>query len=93
MIEKPKKKVCKLKNTYIIYHKNVVHLAKEINKAFDDYWNREVSEIELKELLWKWASTGKLLKGNSYNKTIEKLCGKERIKIMGKLLEGYQRRI
>ncbi len=93
MIEKLKKKVEKLKIEYIIYHKNVVHLAKEINRAFDDYWNRVLSEIELKELLWKWASTGKLLKGDSYNKTVEKLCGKERIKIIDKLLEGYQRRI
>ena len=82
-----------LRKEYIIFHKNVVHLAKEINRAFNDYWNRELSEIELKELLWKWAGTGKLFKGNDYNKSLKRLVGKERVRIMDKLLEGYQRKI
>ncbi|KAB2950889.1 TIGR04540 family protein [Heliorestis acidaminivorans] len=78
---------------YIIFHKNVVHLAQEINKAFNDYWNRELTEIELKELLWKWASTGKLFKGDDYSKSLKRIVGKERLKIMDKLLEGYQKKI
>lgn len=82
-----------MRKEYIIFHKNVVYLAKEINRAFDDYWNRELSEMELKELLWKWAGTGKLFKADEYSKTIQRLCGKERLQIMDKLLDGYQRKI
>lgn len=81
------------KKDYIIFHKNVVYLAQEINKAFNDYWNRELTEIELKELLWKWAGTGKLLKGDDYNKSLKRIVGKERLQIMDKLLEGYQKKI
>jgi len=79
-----------MKKEYIVFHKSVVNLASEINKAVDDYWSRELSEIELKEFLWKVAATGKLFKANEFNKTITRLCGKARMEIVEELLKGYQ---
>lgn len=81
------------KPSFIALPKSVKALAEEIKKAVDFYWNREISEIELKEILWKWATTGKLLRGNDYNPTILRLCGKKRMEVVDKLLEGYRRKV
>jgi len=78
---------------YIIHCKSVVQLGDEIKKAVDNYWNREITDIKLKELLYAWAKTGKLFKGTDYNKTINKLCGKSRMSVVEKLLEGYQHKL
>ncbi|MEW9124878.1 MAG: TIGR04540 family protein [Thermotaleaceae bacterium] len=78
---------------YLIHHKNLLNLAYEIKRAVDDYWNRELTETELRELLWKFAATGKLFKAKDYNKTIKKINGHARMEVIDKMLEGYQQRI
>jgi len=80
-------------DTFLRFPKTVVALANEINMAVDAYWNREITETELKELLWGWAGSGMLFKGSDYNKTVKRLCGKARMAIVDKLLAGYQHKI
>lgn len=75
---------------YIIHHKNVVGMANEMKRAVDDYWGREITEIELKELLWKWAGTKKVFKANDYVVTVKRILGKSRLEVVDRLLEGYQ---
>lgn len=78
---------------FIRFPKTVVDLAKEINMAVDAYWNREITEAELKELIWCWAGTRMLLKADDYNITAKRLCGKKRMALVDKLLIGYQHKI
>lgn len=78
------------KKYFIKLPKTVVQLADEIKRAVDMYWNRELAEIELKELCWDWASSGMLLKANELNTSVRKIVGKKRTNIVLRLLEGYQ---
>lgn len=78
------------KHDFIRLPKTVVQLADEIKRAVDLYWNRQLCEIELKELCWAWASSGMLLKANELNASVRKIIGKKRTDIVLRLLEGYQ---
>lgn len=78
------------KQDFIRLPKTVVQLADEIKRAVDLYWNRELPEIELKELCWAWASSGMLLKAEVLNTSVRKIIGKKRTEIVLRLLEGYQ---
>lgn len=78
------------KHNFIRLPKTVVQLADEIKRAVDMYWNRELAEIELKELCWAWASSEMLLKSNELNTSARKIIGKKRTDIVLRLLEGYQ---
>lgn len=79
-----------MKKDFIKMPKSVVQLADEIKRAVDMYWNRELKQIELKELVWCWASSGKLLKADDISSSIKKIIGKKRVDVIEKLLEGYQ---
>ncbi len=76
---------------FIKLPRNLVQLSNEIIRAVDLYWNREISEIELKELLWSWAASGKLLEADTINRTIKTRIGKKRTEVAIKLLENYKK--
>lgn len=77
---------------YIKHPKTVVQLAAEIKKACDAYWTtKDLSEIELKELIYTWAGTGKLIQGNDINRSIKKIIGKSRVELVKKMLEGFKK--
>lgn len=74
---------------YIKHPKTVVQLAEELKKACDEYWTRRtLTEIELKELIYIWADSGKLLQGNDINSSVKKIIGKKRIELVMKMAEG-----
>lgn len=75
---------------FIRLPRTVVQMGEEIKRAVNMYWNRELSEIELKELFWAWASSGMLLEANDLNISVKKIIGKKRTSLALKLLEGYQ---
>lgn len=75
---------------FIRYPKTVVQLAAEIKKAVDLYWNRGLEEQDLRELIMHWAGQGMLLERQSLTKTIKKIVGKKRERVILKMLEGYQ---
>ena len=79
----------------IKHPKTVKDLAAEIKKACDAYWGREITEIELKEILFYWASKEgkKLFQGNDYKPAIKKIIGKQRQELLNKILENFQPRI
>jgi len=75
---------------FIHYPKRVVDLAEFLIESIDLYWSRGLSDIELKERIWIWAKSTKLLKGNDLNKTVRKIIGKQRTELVMNMLEGYQ---
>lgn len=78
-----------MRKEYIKIPKNVLSLAYEVKRAVDDYWKRLIAEEELKELLIIWADISKLIDGNSFNKTVTKICGKARMKVIENLLKDH----
>jgi uncharacterized protein (TIGR04540 family) len=75
--------------------KTIKDMAYEIRKAVDMYWARQISEIELKEILFFWATNEgkKLFKANDLNPTVKFLIGERREDLINKLLEGFQHNI
>lgn len=82
-----------LENEFVRYPRTVVQLADEIRKAIDLYWNRGLDEKTLKELIIHWANLGMLLQAQNLNRTIKKIIGKKREKVVLMMLEGYQFKI
>ncbi len=78
------------KNDFIHHPKRVVDLAQFLMESIDLYWNRGLSDVELKQRIWTWAQSGKLLQGNDINRSIKKIIGKQRTELALKMLEGYQ---
>lgn len=76
---------------YIKIPKTVVQLANEIKRSCDAYWNRELDENELRELVFAWSRNSKLLQDNDINRSIKKIVGQKRVDLINKMLDGYQR--
>jgi len=80
----------------IIKHpKNVKALGEEIKKACDMYWGREISEIQLKEIFFYWASKEgrRFFQEQDYRPAIKQIIGKRRLELVDRMLEGFQFRI
>lgn len=71
---------------YIKIPKTVVQLAEELKKSCDAYWNRELDEKGLKELLTGWSKNSMLLQDNDINRSIKKIVGQKRIELIKCLL-------
>lgn len=67
-------------------------LASQINLACDYYIARQISENQLKELVFHYAKKHgkKLFDGNGINPTIQNRIGKKRIELIELMLEGLQ---
>ncbi|AOT68339.1 TIGR04540 family protein [Geosporobacter ferrireducens] len=71
---------------------SILNLAKEIIKVVDAYWTRRITEKELNEYMTYWAhhEAEKLFRANEWNPTIKQRVGSKRLKVMEKMLSGYQ---
>ena len=74
---------------------SVKMLASEIVKACDAYVGKRVSEKQLKELIWHYASVhgAKLfsaLEENGFNPTIVTRIGQKRLMLVKIILDGFQ---
>lgn len=80
---------------YMLFPMSVVDLAAEINKAVDDYRARRISNTELQDVVLAWAQNvpDKLFDGDDYRLSIKKLVGVRRMKVVNKMLDGYQTHI
>ncbi len=78
---------------FISYPRTVVQLGEEIKRAVDLYWDRGIEEDQLKDLIKTWAGTGLLLEGADLNKTVNKLIGKKRKRVILMMLNGFQYKI
>lgn len=67
-------------------------MSEELKNAIDAYWARELSELELKEYVFSWATSEglKLFDGPKLKPTIVQRLGKKRIDLLGKMLNGLQ---
>lgn len=77
---------------FIRHPKTRAELAYELKKACDAYWGREISEIELKEIIYHWAlkENKKLFLGQDINPTIKIKIGVKRLDLLNNMLEGFQ---
>ena len=77
---------------FLKYPKNVVVLAEEINRVTNDYDARRIGNDELKEIMLWYANkcSDKLFQGQDYNRSVKKIIGKRRIKLLDTILDGYQ---
>lgn len=64
---------------YIKIPKTVVQLADELKRSCDAYWDRELEEKYLKELIFSWSKNSKLLQGDDINRSIKKIIGQKRV--------------
>lgn len=77
---------------------SVKMLASEIVKACDDYVGKRVSEKQLKELIWHYASVHGVklfsaLEENGFNPTIASRIGQKRLTLVKIILDGFQLRL
>jgi len=77
---------------YVRNVRGINHLAKELKKIIDDYWQGKLSENTLKSYVHYAADNSKLLadNGNRINVTVESKIGKKRTAIVMRMLESYQ---
>lgn len=70
-------------------------LAKEINKACDEYLSLKLSEDKFKALIWHYgqAHGKKLFNGPELNSTLLNRIGKRRAALIEEMLKGFQIRI
>lgn len=70
-------------------------LATQILQACDQYISRGMSEKQLKELLYYYATRHgkKLFSIKDINPTVTNRIGKKRLELVNLLLEGFQHRI
>jgi len=73
-------------------------MAAEIVKACDAYVGKRVSEKQLKELLWHYASVHgtkffSIKDNHGFNLTIVKRIGQKRLDLVKILLNGFQIRL
>ena len=77
---------------------SVKMMAAEITKACDNYVSKKLSEKQLKELLWHYASVHgtrlfSIIDKTGFNPTIVSRIGKKRLLLVKIILEGYQIRL
>lgn len=75
-------------NKFIKHPRTIKSLAEELKRLIDFYWEKEVSEEELTELLQYWSENEaeKLFLDNNLNPTIRKIIGKKRCSLIEKYL-------
>ncbi len=76
---------------FIKHPKTIVSLSDEIKKACDAYWDREISDEELREILLYWSDKekDKLFVDNEYRPLIVRLIGKRRRDLLDTILKDF----
>lgn len=77
---------------FLLYPTTVKMLASEIIAVCDAYTSRKISNSQLRETIYHYASNcpEKLFDADSLNPTVLNRIGKKRAALVNKLLEGYQ---
>lgn len=72
-----------------LFQKTQRDLAASINLVIDQYWDNELTEHEMMELLTKLHTNNenKLLKNGNYTTIIRQQCGKRRLEIVTRVLK------
>ena len=77
---------------FLKYPHSVVALAEEIKRVTDDYKARRIGNEELSEIILWYAAkhADKLFEGADYKRSVKKIVGQRRIKLLDILLDGQQ---
>ena len=80
---------------YIKHPRTKMMLAKELIRLIDQYWARKITQKELHEAIYFYASSegDKLFRSSEINATVRDRAGKMRLKVIEKMLEGYQTKL
>lgn len=72
-----------------LFHKTQRDVAASINLVVDKYWNDEIDEARLIELIQKLyiANTNKLFKDGKYTTIIRQQCGKRRLEVVKQVIK------
>lgn len=74
-----------------IFPKTQRDLAATINLVIDTYWENNVSEVEMIEMIQKLYSNNqkKFLKDNKFTTVLQQQCGKRRLEVVSRVLNLY----
>lgn len=82
-------------NKYMQYPATVKALAAEIKTACNDYTARQITNEQIKEIIW-WYATKQpslLFSADKINPTVAAIIGKKRVRLVNELLDGFQHRL
>ena len=82
-------------NEYQQYPSSVKDLAKEIKRACDDYNARRITNDQIREIIFWYAThqADRLFAAENLNPTVRLIIGKRREKLVNDLLDGFQSRL
>lgn len=71
-----------------LFQKTQRDLATSINQVIDKYWEDEIDEVVMMDLIQKLYinNTNKLMKNGSYTTIIRQQCGKRRLEVVDKVI-------
>lgn len=71
-----------------IFQRTQRDLAASINQVIDKYWEDEIDEVVMMDLIQKLYinNTNKLMKNGSYTTVIRQQCGKRRLEVVDKVI-------
>lgn len=71
-----------------IFQRTQRDLAASINQVIDKYWEDEIDEVAMMDLIQKLYinNTNKLIKNGSYTTVIRQQCGKRRLEVVDKVI-------
>jgi len=77
---------------FLKYPTTVVAMAAEIIRVANDYNARKIGNDEIREVLLWYATKHPdiLFQGADYNRSIKKIIGIRRVRLLDALLDGYQ---
>lgn len=79
-------------NNYMQYPVTVKALAGEIKTACNDYAARQITNEQIREIIW-WYATKQpslLFSADKLNPTVAAIIGKKRVRLVNELLDGFQ---
>lgn len=71
------------------FYKTQIEVADTLNRIIDSYWNDEIKEATLMDLLKKVSENNKhlLYKDGEYTSVVKLKCGKRRLELVTKILD------
>ncbi|MEN1966608.1 TIGR04540 family protein [Lentibacillus sp. N15] len=74
-----------------LFQKTQRDLAASINLVIDKYWEDEIDESNMIELIQKLyaTNTNKFKKGGNYTTILRQQCGKRRLEVVDKVINQY----
>ncbi|WP_099159035.1 TIGR04540 family protein [Virgibacillus ndiopensis] len=72
-----------------LFQKTQRDLAASINLVIDKYWEDEIDEVKMVELIQKLyiTNTNKLVKNGDYTTIIRQQCGKRRLEVVDQVIK------